>query len=81
MAQTIAQVLAALASSDKCAIVSFRSPKQNFDEIFNDFASGTENRFAQLQGPSNDGALRLVIVIDRQATDVGSGAAKVERRI
>ena len=81
MAQTIAQVVTALAASDKCAIVSMRSPKFHFDEIFNDYASSTENRFATLEGVTNDQATRLVIIIDRMATDVGSGAAKVERRV
>lgn len=80
MAQTISEVVAALNSSDTCAIVSLRSPKMNFNEILNDFSKSTENDFHSLQGQTNDGARRLIIIVDRMATDVGSGAVKVERR-
>lgn len=82
MAQTIAQVVTALATSDSCAIVSMRSPKATFMEIMNDYDNKAENAFAGLQGPTNNGATRLVIVIDRQVSvgEVGSGVVNVERR-
>lgn len=80
MAQTVSQVVAAVAASDNCAVVSMRSPKMTFNEILNDFSKSTENDFQSLQGQTNDGARRLIIIVDRMATDVGSGLVTVERR-
>jgi hypothetical protein len=79
MAQSIAQLVSAIAASDGCAIVSMRSPKPTFREILNDFSNSTENNFQQLE---TNNCTRLVIVIDRQVTaiDVGTGVAKLERR-
>jgi hypothetical protein len=81
MAQTVSQIVAALASSDKCSIVSMKSPKHNFNEILSDFSKSTENDFQALQGPSNNGATRLVIVVDRLDASAGSGGVTVERRL
>jgi len=76
-------VVAALSGID-CAIISMRSPKQKFNEIYNDYHN-IENNFATLEFDANmgnqfAGAKRLVIIIDRMDNESASGFATLERR-